>query len=417
MDIFTTIVFLISTLIIYVFYLNFCKRQEIIEGFYTLFLPYYNPSVIKKFQVYSPTFRQKLNKINLTFLISQQQLQYTYFKLFLKSLIAYNYPVINIQLLAENNHDRAIPEKINNYSDDLGVVPAPILYHTYIKINQEDDKKNREKGSLTINENGNNLRFVTSLNEQYIFVITTNQFQTNLLKELDGKILGRGMVNSLWDQIASDIENMANIKTKPFYGTLRTMLEKLINGGIDAIVITDSFPGNIINYIFYNTSNLKLLSFQNLNHIDFYYNSTTIDLNKLPTKYLPMMYPNHHKFEKATLFNNTPTIKNRYTFFNSSFITLKFINYLITNDKTSDEAIYIVTKHTFNNNLMLNKSKKAFSLIPIPFHPGAKKYYIEKGYISYLPYDNCIYLYGKGKCTEKNMKDKLLDYDIYYNLL
>ena len=66
---------------------------------------------------------------------------------------------------------------------------------------------------------------------------------------------------------------------------------------------------------------------------------------------------------------------------------------------------------------MLEKSDNAYSIYPIEFNPGAKKYYLEKGYMTHDDNINCIYMYGKRKCDKKSLKNTLLNVDPYYNML
>jgi TRAP transporter TAXI family solute receptor len=66
------------------------------------------------------------------------------------------------------------------------------------------------------------------------------------------------------------------------------------------------------------------------------------------------------------------------------------VNFLITGKKVSNETAYQMTKNIFENlpdlvathaaakNININT---ALSGMPVPLHPGAKKYYQEKGLV------------------------------------
>jgi len=401
---------LLSIIILIIIYnLLFKKKNKdnVIENFYTLFLPFYYPETIKKYQVYKNNFiyPQGLQKYKTTFLISNEQLKYTYLHLFLKSLIAYNYPIVKVNLLAPNNNDRDLVPVINNINDktknQLAIVPGPILANVYT------------------NGTYDNLRYVTTMNEQYIFLIANIRKETDTLRDLDGKTIGVGYRGSLWDQCATDIFRNSKINYKPYYSSLRLMLQQLYNGKIDAILLTDTYPSNIMNFIFTNFYNIHLISLGNVYNLDFYYTKTTLDLNKLPSLYLPQpsYREKHVDFLRASLFSNVNRLSVKYLFYYSQFTTYKFINYLITNTSMNEELCYMITKHIFNNEKLLKKSTNAYLLLPIEFSPGAKKYYIEKGYMSNNSHRNCIYMYGKQKCTDQSLKNNLLYYDKYYNIL
>ena len=387
----------------YLFNNDLFKNDSNIEHFYTLFLPFYYPETIKKYQHYATNFTDpNLKKYKISFLITNQQLKYTYFHLFLKSLIAYNYPIINVNLLAPSDNDRAIMPKINNAIQyEMGIISAPILANQYI------------------NDDYNNVRYITSLNEQYIFILSPIDKNIDTLRDLDGKIIGVGYKESLWDQCAKDIFHNIKINYIPYHSSLKDMLQRLYNNKLDAIIITDSYPSNILNFIFYNFYGLHLISLEKIYNLDYYYTKTKLDLNKLPALYLPQASyrQKHDDFLRASLFRNVNRLSVKYLFYYSQFITFKFNNYLIGNKNIPDDLVYMITEHIFNNRLMLKKSDNAYTILPIPFHPGSKKYYLDKGYMSNNKHMNCIYMYGKQKYTKKTLQNTELNVAPYYNLL
>lgn len=396
------ILFLIIIILLFKIKIN---KKNNIEHFYTLFLPFYYPETIKKYQIYQKNFTTDYQpKYQTKFLISNQQLKYTYLHLFLKSLIAYNYPITKVYLNSPNDHDRNLFKKIKEkeYKNTLAVIPGPILANEY-----------------TNSYNNDNLRFITTMDEQYIFILAPIDKNIDTIIDLDGKTIGVGQKYSLWHQVANDVFNNANINFKPYHNSLRKTLEKLYNNELDAIIITDSYPSNIMNFIFYNFYNLHLISLDKIYNLDFYYFKTTLDLNQMPSLYLPQASyrEKHVDFLKASLFSNYNRLSRKYLFYYSNFTTYKFINYLITNDQMNDELSYMITKHIFNNNKLLKKSNNAYLYLPIQFQNGAKKYYLEKGYMSNNSSVNCIYMYGKQKCTKQSLKNNLSNYDPYYNLL
>lgn len=389
-------------LIILLWYIYNQYFTDDIENFYTLFLPYYDPNTIKKYEVYQKNFREyNKPKYNVNFYMTNQQLKYTNFILFLRSLIAYNYPIINVNFETFNS-DREIVQRLNDSKqNDLAIIPAPIMVHE------------------AINNSLDNLNFMTSMNEQYIFILSPFDKNIDTIEDLHNKKIGVGEKDSLWDQCAIDIFNNMNIKYQPHYSSLRLMLQELYNNNIDAILITDSFPSNLLNFIFTNFHNLHLISLNSVYNLDFYYTKTPLDLNRLSAIYVPQptFAEKHIDYTKASLFSDYNRLSRKYLFYNSQFITYKFSDYLLANKNFDTELGYMITKHIFNNKKMLEKSNNAYSIYPLEFNKGAKKYYLEKGYMTHNSNINCILMYGKQRCNSKTLKNSLLNVDPYYNLL
>jgi len=224
----------------------------------------------------------------------------------------------------------------------------------------------------------------------------------------------------------NDIAKYGGIKFEPYFAdTFTETMDKFYDGKLDAIIVTDSFPGELINFIVYNFYNLHFISLDKINgdKVDSqYYDKTNIDLNHLPANYLPQVRYDIPKYRKQTLFSNIPpyyggNVKDKYVFFNSSFMTLRFNNLVICNKNIEPEIVYLFTKQMFEFKHLIQKPYNAFSLINIPMNAGSKKYYYEKGYMSNNSHTNCIYLYGKEKCDEKTLHTNKLDYSLYYNNL
>ena len=70
--------------------------------------------------------------------------------------------------------------------------------------------------------------------------------------------------------------------------------------------------------------------------------------------------------------------------------TLAVVNFLVTHSGVSDETVYQMTKQLFENLDTMVAAHKAASAIkletaingmPLPLHPGAERFYKEKGLI------------------------------------
>jgi len=379
-------------------------NNKTIENFYTLFLPFYNPETITKYNSITNQSPNQIKTFHITFYTSPVQLRFSNIKLFLKSLIAYKYPIINVNLISNNNQ---YYNKIENQKNTIFDIPAPILNNIY-------NKNSNINSNINSNYNSN-LRFISSINEQYLFIIAPINKNLDTIADLDGKTIGVGEKNSLWNICANDIfnNNSGKINYNPFYGSLQLMLQKLYNGKIDAIVFTDTFPSYILNFIVYNFYNLHLIPLDKLTNMNYYYTKTSVDLTDLPSLYLPnaTFKQKHNPYKLASISNNFNRIENNHMYYNPLLTTYKFSNYLITNNNMDNELAYLITKHIFNNNLMLVKSKNVFSYLPIEIQGGSKKYMIENGFMSNIDNEECIFLYGKKICNEKslgNIRDSML---------
>nr|HMQ74280.1 TAXI family TRAP transporter solute-binding subunit [Rubrivivax sp.] len=70
--------------------------------------------------------------------------------------------------------------------------------------------------------------------------------------------------------------------------------------------------------------------------------------------------------------------------------TMAIVNFLVTHDGVPEETVYQMTKQLFENLDQMVAAHKAASAIkleqatagmPVPLHPGAARYYKEKGLI------------------------------------
>ena len=377
------LLFLVLFIILIIIILRMNRISNInVENFYTLFLPYYHPHTIKKYNNYKNRLQHPpIPKRKITVLISSQQLKYLHMKLFLKALLAYTKTIFFVNLLTTKT-DKEIMFKLNDNKTNFGVVPAPVTVETYL------------------NNDMKNVNFVTTLSEQYIFIIVTMESGIHNLHQLKNKRIGVGRKGGLWDICIKDIMTALDYQNnyQPVYSSLTTALFQLVNHEIDALIVTDTFyPSNIMNDLTYNYGNLLILSMDGIKHLNFYYRPDKIDLTRLPANYIPK------------IFNNV-----RYVYYNSYLFTYKFSNFLLTNKYQYFDVVYDMIEYVFNFKNLLEKSLVTFTQLPMPLHPAAKEYYFKNGYLSYTGHSNCIYLYGKGKCTPQTLEKNKLNRDMYY---
>lgn len=417
--------FLLFFLFIIILYINKPKTKNntnnTIESFYTLFTPYYYPNDLKVLQQYGKKpDPYKGPRYNFSLVVLNQQFADTNLRTFIKSLISYKFPVFNVELripdITDVNEFQIVDNVIKN-KYDMAIVPGPIV-SDIVNNNTFQDIQN--------------LRFMTTMNEQYIFLLSNVNKPIFKIKNLDGGRVGVGKKGGLWERVWDDLSMRANIKVTKVYGTLSELKNKIsrnIGGGesdiddsLDAIMITDQYPSQILNYLFYHPYNLetmRLISLQDVEYLDFLYQKSPLDLNKLPANFLPQptFKEEDVNYTKASLFTNVNRLELKNVFYFSDFVTYKFPNFLITNNKLDPKLGYLIMTHIFNNLILLNKSKDNFTFLPIEIEKGSHKFLKDKGYITNISNKNCVFLYGKQKCTPDTLQQNQLDFAPYFNLL
>ncbi len=368
-------------LILFFVYLKFYRNQTI-EGFYTLFFPFYDPRPGEKFAHFQDHPKNALAKsFSFNFLLSHDLHKSSNIRLFFKSFIAYQPNVYYINFITKYNHRENL-EQLKQNKADFAVIPAPIVDDVYQ------------------NSNLDNVTYGTTFHEHYVFVIVSNLYKIEKVTDLKDAAVSMGPKGSLWERVAKDISHNLKLNWRECCGTLDKMIEDVHNHTTHAMVLTDQYPSHILNYIIYNHYDLKILPLYPIKNFDHYYEVAYIDMAKMPALYIPKVIDNV-----------------KYTFFNTQMMTYKFPMYLLVNKKVNEDLVCDLITHAYNNDKMLQKAVNSFTFLPIPIHPGARKFYLQYGYISEDGTDaHCRFTYGYSKCGPRSLHNQRLDYDKYYTL-
>lgn len=409
------IIFFIILIILYFYYINNLNNVNI-EHFYTLFKPFYYPKINKKYLNIIDEYNSSINnscienKYNSDKIIFGSYYQSEFksneidlLTMFLSKLFLANTVITDINITKYELSSQLLLD-INKNKIDLGIIPSPILYDGIVG-----------DGLIYKDYNFKNIEFISNTNNTYIFILTNIINKYSSIYDLKGQKIYAGIKHSLSWKCAIDIFNNINFKENIDYEFVDVKFNeaiKLLNENkIGSILLTDIFPSkllyNIINNDFNN--NFFILPLDNINESIFlnryfYYEKTYIDLNKVSNHYLPKKVEN-----------------KSYTIFRPNLLTYKFCNMLVNNNKLNSIIGYNIVKTLHDNINLLNKQKiytynklsnlyMTFTYIPIPLNKGVKKYFEEKGFISYNKSNNCIYYLGNIECNKNNLNK--LDTDL-----
>ncbi len=207
------------------------------------------------------------------------------------------------------------------------------------------------------------LRGLTALYPNFVQIVTTANSGINSVEDLRGKRVGVGAPNSgveLNARLVFEAYGMSYDDINEDYLSYSEAVDQIKNGMIDAAFVTSGIP-----------------------------NATVIDLSTThPAKIVPI--------DGAAM----DYLAKNYPFFSANIIpagtydndedipTASITNVLLVNNSLSEDVVYEITKTIFENlgaihashNAATNISLDSVSVgMPVPFHPGAEKYFKEVG--------------------------------------
>lgn len=377
--------------------------RQTIEPFYTLFIPYYQETIPLKSVLYDKNIsNDNLVKFNYNYrpIRIGVSLEFTsdtkFVKFFTRVLLAYS-NIINVKIISLRN-SREICYKVNKNEIDIGIASTPIVLEALT-----GDRR------LFNGKKLNNLQFLCSIGDRYLFAITTKTAQIENLRDIKNKTVSMNVPYSTsWkfaNQIVESLGYQPNRDFKAVYIDAKRSLNLLVDNQIDLFFFVGFYPDKFLYDALLNdtSSSIRILPISGFNNEIFttqyfYYTKTSIDLYKMPQQYLPVAIGDV-----------------KYTQYNPNLYTYKFSNILICNNKLSSEVAYKILETIFlkvglfnkldifrDNNL--NTFDMSWSKIFLPMNLGAQRFYTKQGYRNTLDNPNCALLAGRMECTEKNLQ-------------
>ena len=210
-----------------------------------------------------------------------------------------------------------------------------------------------------------NLRGIAGIYPNYVHIVASKSSNINSIEDLKGKRVSVGAPKSGTELQARAIlkaagmsyEDLGKVEYLPFGQSV----ELIKNRQIDATV---------------QSAGLGVASIKDLA------NSVEVVIVEIPENLIEKLGA---PYVSATIPANT------YQGVAQDTKTAGIVNFLITSQNVSDQTAYDMTKHLFENlpALVATHSAakninidKALTGMPVPLHPGAEKYYKEKGIVN-----------------------------------
>jgi TRAP-type uncharacterized transport system substrate-binding protein len=377
------------------------KKNNCVESFYTLFTPFSNEAEQMKFintSVLSPQATKRLSFRNkkLTFLAMNDSSQSLIMENFSKLLLSYS-NILKLELTS-TYYPETIVKNVAQDKTELGMVPAPVLSH----FNQFA-----------------NLRFLGNIGKYYLFCITTTSQNIGSLFELKNKTIGvPSNMKIIWENIKFSLFNSSHSNLSVFFSQEDLLFSKLQKNEIGGFFWAGTFPNPFIDNIIHSNLSHKY-HFIPLSFAD---EKAFMQNNKV---YQPVTL----NFAETIPSKSFPDSFGRFwmNHYNASYLTISFHITLFTNEKMDNFTGFEIAKTLFSsrkllvrnmnifvsndiriNNLTQPIQPSFFQLSPLdiaepsvlfPIQDGAKKFYEEKGMISYCGNPKCILKIGIEKCT------------------
>lgn len=367
-----------------------------VEGFYTLFVPYHTDKVIKvpNYLKYTNKYDHKLLKVGAVHNKNDQFAIEFINSLFTNMLTT---ALIEKVKIMSERYDYLLLESLSGGKMDLVVVSEPVL--TKIMV---DDTDYIDSNPI-IGVNNSNLQFLTNIGRKYIYIVTLVKSGIENLQQLIGKRVGIGPKKSASWIFANDLLNYLEYDVHRVETTIELGLLQLYNERLDAFIFADYFPNKTLVNMSLNEADDKDKKFRILpiNNIDtnrfetefFYYRKGVLDLNKLPSSYLPVTVD-----------------QTKYNQFNPDLVTYGFDMSLISLSTLPVKTAYTIVKTIFENKEIIKKAnmsrvEMSISFVPIAIHKGADKYYMEKGYATNSKSRDCIFFIGNDRCDTSILEE------------
>lgn len=387
-------------LIIFLVILFFYKKNnnELIENFYTFYLPFYKPKINQKINLMKnynkPYFKDIFNKKILKIGIIKRK--NNEFEKLLVSLLIANSKNFNFELIYFNSSDEllnALNRNLIHYAN------ASSLYlNTLNEKNMNNEKKNDD-----------NILFICNTYKLYTFIISKKKKGIENLRDIiRNKKIGMKSKQSdtyiLSKKTLNFTENIeGNDYSLYFNENIDVLFNKLNNDEIDILFYSDIYPSKRLNDFISNNQDKEYILFPIDNISNNFFkkniniNKSIIDLNDIDT-FLPKTINNVYYYKYRPDFN----------LFNVQY-------YLLTNKFNDNKSVMDIINIIKNNINLFNKleefkynkiSKYSFAynkFDDIQFSNNAVKYYYDKGYFTNTNNEACKYFVGMKKCNEESL--------------
>lgn len=212
-----------------------------------------------------------------------------------------------------------------------------------------------------------NLRAVSGLYTNYMQLVAPKSSGIDSIEDLKGKRVAVGAPGSGTEIMAKRVLKAADITYEDIdedFLSFKEGVEGIKNGVIDAAFLVSGLP---------NAGIMELSTTEN------------VVLVKVPESIVKKLKEIYPAFISATIPGGT------YEGIKKDIETAAVKNLLITHKDMSEEAVYTLTKTLYKNIEELRathnaangiKPEEATKGLPIPLHPGAEKFYKEKGVLN-----------------------------------
>lgn len=203
----------------------------------------------------------------------------------------------------------------------------------------------------------------SGLSKGVFHVVVNKNSSIRSIKDLKGKKVALGPAGGGAIAVANDVfrfYGMSSNDFKPVYISYEQAADALTDGNIDAIVVQSAAPAPAITQLTASNKQIRVLSLE-----DDY-------LNKI--------------LKEATYYSKIVLPETMYGAEQATTIYTSLV--VVVNKKMSQDLAYRITKALFENVDVIKNShpsakeldiKEAVKALPAPLHPGAVKYYKEKG--------------------------------------
>jgi len=387
-------------LIIFLVILFFYKKNnnELIEKFYTFYLPFYKPKINEKINLiknynqpyFKDIFKYKVIKIGL---IKRENNE---FEKLLVSLLIANSKNFNFELIYFNSNDELINALNNNIINYANI--SSLYLNTLNKKNMNNDKKNDD-----------NILFICNTYNLYTFIISKKENGIENLRDIiSNKKIGMKSKKSdtyiLSKKILDFTENIEGKDYSIYFNeNIDILFNKLKNDEIDILFYSDIYPSQKVNDFISNNQDEEYILFPINNLSDDFFkkniniNKLNVDLNDIDT-FLPKTISNVYYYKYKPDFN---------------LFTVQY--YLLTNKFNDNKLVMDIINIIKNNITLFNKLKEfkynkickysfAYNKInDIQFSNNAVKYYYDNGYFTNTNNELCKYFVGVKKCNEETL--------------